>query len=110
MKKGDFFSLHIGKPRVISRVEARTEDVRYPLRYKVDIQEDYNSPWVVVGEYGGPIDVPLNPPRKLVAIRFMITEPRVKGPHGRPVSWCIYDLLLTGKGIFGKFKRVIPEE
>ena len=96
-RKDDHYSLHIKKPRLISKIEAKTEDTRYPLKYRLEILRDDNSKWEDIGEYEGPINITLKEKTKLVKLKFTITEPH-------PLSgWCIYDICLTEVRLFGKF-------
>jgi len=110
MRRGDYYQLHIHKPRVIKRVEAISMGYRYPLKYKLQIKETDSRDWQEVGEYDGPIDVSFDKPRKLVAVQFIITEPRLepKTVISKSPAWSIYDIRLTEVRLFGKFwKRVI---
>lgn len=103
-RKDDFYSLHIKKPRLISKIEARTEDTRYPLKYRLEIKRNDDSEWEDLGEYQRNISVSLKEAIKLVKLKFTITEPNPKS------GWCIYDILLTEirLRLFGwKWEKVI---
>lgn len=111
MRNGDYYQLHIGKPRVISRIHFDTQDLmRCPLKYKLQIKERDGQDWEDIGEYECPIDIPFDKPRKLVAIQIIITEPRLEplNVYGQSPAWSIYDIRLTEVRLFGKWwKKVI---
>lgn len=110
MRKGDYFQLHIRKPRVISRIEAVSEGHRYPKRYKLLIKHNDVADWEEVNEYDDYIDVALDKPTKLIGIKLEVVEPRLepKDFRGRPPAWSIYDIRLTEVRLLEKFwRRVI---
>jgi len=88
-RKDDFYSLHIKKPRLVSRIEATSEETRHPLKYRLEIKRDDYSKWESLGEYCGPIKVTLEEPIRLVKLQFIVIEPHPSS------GWCIYDILLT---------------
>lgn len=93
MWKGDYFQLHLGKPRVLSRIQGVTDGNKYPLRYELQLSESDNADWKSYGEHDGPIDMELGKPTKVVAMRFEITEPdsAPSPPNNMPPAWGIYD-------------------
>jgi len=110
MRCGDYYQLHIHKPRVIKRIEAISEGYRYPLKYKLLIKENDSQDWQEDREYDGPIDIVFDKPRKLVALQFVITEPRLepKTVIDKSPAWAIYDIRLTEVRLFRRlWKKVI---
>jgi len=110
MRNGDYYQLHIHKPRLISRIELVSQGYRYPKKYKLQIKESDIKHWQDVGEFKGPIDISFDKPTELIAMQFTITEPmlELKNVYGQSPSWSIYDIRLTEVRLFGKFwKRVI---
>lgn len=106
----DFFLLHIKKPRVISRIKLYTEDIRYPMKYSLEIRKNDKADWETLGKYDQ-LDVTLPQPRKIIAIKWSITEPRIEPWGDKPdeyPAWAIYDIELTEVRLFGRWgKRVI---
>ncbi len=90
MRYGDYYQLHIHKPRVISRIELVSQEDRYPKRYKLQIKSnDTQKDWQDIGEYDESIDVSFDKPRKIIAMQFTITEPRLepKNVYGQSPAW-----------------------
>jgi len=116
MLKGDYYELHIKKPRILSRIEVVCKENSYPERFKLETRENDISPiWELVGEYdskdgkAGKMEVLLYRPRKVIAMRLTVIEPRLE-PESRygPPAWSIYDIRLTEVRIFGRWwKRII---
>jgi hypothetical protein len=111
-RENDFYYLHIGKQRVISRIKLCTEEVRYPRKYSLSIRESDDKHWELLGEYDN-LDVTLERPRKIIAIKWSITEPRLEpwydDPNRSP-AWAIYDIELTEVRLFGKWWRKVITE
>ena len=106
MRKGDYYQLHIHKPRVISRIQVDTEQpLRCPLKYKLQIKERDMQDWKDSGEHEYPIDILFDKPQKLIAMKFIITEPRLepRNVYGQSPAWSIYDIRLTEARLFGKW-------
>ena len=112
MERNDFFLLHIKKTRVISRIKLCTEDIRYPKEYSLAIRENDNTEWEVLGEYDN-LDVVLTSPRKIIAIKWSITEPRTEKLNNQLnviPAWSIYDIELTEVRLFGRYWRKVITE
>jgi hypothetical protein len=104
MRKDDFYSLHIKKPRVITNVEVKTEGDRYPIKWALEIKRTDDSEWEKLCEREGLIEYTFEKPTKFIKLQLKIILPRL-APKGEMKSWCIYDILLTEKRFYGK--RVI---
>lgn len=111
MAVDDHFRLDISRPRVISRIRFQTEDpegkdLRYPKRYRLDVQESADAPPQKCGDYEGPIDVSFGKPRRIQIIRVTILEPQTEGRNaiGLP-GWSIYNINLTEVRLFRKWWR-----
>jgi len=116
-KVNDYFYLHIKKPRVISRIRLCTEGIRCPKRYSLEIRESDDKDWMTLGQYES-LDVTLENPRRIAAIKWSIAEPRSEpwedgAASGDSISypaWAIYDIELTEVRLFGRWwQRVIEE-
>ena len=113
MWANDYFTLHIKKPRVISRIKFFTELPRFPKKFKLYIRSCDDSNWEELGEYTDEdLDIILSPPRKLISLKVTITEPREeRWPNtGNPIAWSIYDIELTEVRLFGKWWRKVIGE
>ena len=109
--KGEWYRIHISKPRMVSRVRFNhgADNGAFPKRYVVRIQEREGASWVEINEFSGPIDVPFAPPRKILRFEVAIVEPYLD-EKGVPYGWSIYDIEVTEVLLFGRmFHRVIPE-
>jgi len=112
MRVGDFFLLNIAKPRVIGRIKLFTEGDRHPKKYMLAMRENKDAEWEDIGEYET-LDVTLPHPRKMIAVRWTVTEPSNKiWPDVKlPVAWSIYEIELTEIRLFGKYwRKVITEK
>ena len=110
MRVDDFYSLHIGKPRVISRIRLTTRGIRCPRKCKVYIRRNDETDWEETGECDDSMDFKIKPPTKLIEFQFVITEPRLTKweDSNTPPAWSIYDVRLTEVRLFGKWwKKVI---
>ena len=113
MRKDDYYQLHIGKSRLISRIQVDTdEELRCPLKIKLQVKERDEQDWEDInGEYEYPINIDFKKkPRKLIALKFIISEPRLepKNIYGQSPAWSIYDIRLTELRLFRRWwKKVI---
>ena len=101
---GDYFSLDLHKSRTISKIELVNDNLGRPIKYKLIIKNNKGKS-ENVGEFEEPIDISLNPPRKIRAFRIEITVPKLepKDIHGWSPAWSIYDVRLTEVRLFGKW-------
>ena len=114
MRGGDYYQLHIGKSRIISHIQVDTdEELRCPLKIKLQIKEKTNQEWEDVnGDWEYPINIDFKKkPRKLIALKFIISEPRAepKNLYGQSPAWSIYDIRLTEVRLFRRWWRKVIE-
>ncbi len=111
MRKGDAYTLLLGKHRVIDRIQFRSEGFRYPTRCGIRIRMQGN--WQSLNAFDWDrehITYPLVPTRTVDAIEVSIIEPRT-GPrtrHGErtlPPAWAIYDIELREVRLCGRWMR-----
>src|SRR4030042_4182617 len=76
MRAGDYYRLNIGKPRLISRIQFKTQpkDSRYPKRYRLCVQEDERGNMHEIGVFDGPIDETIEP-QKIQIIEVPVVKP-----------------------------------
>jgi len=108
MRKGDYFSLNIGKSRILSRIEFRTEysdgrDCRYPKEYLLQVQQDDKGSLHDCGTFDGPIRIQFDKPQPIYAMKVVILEPQPED-KGFP-AWSIYDIQLTEVRLLGRWWR-----
>ncbi len=106
MRKDDYFSLNIRKPRFISKIHLENKGYPcYPLKYKLEYRANKNHEWKEIGQYDG-LDIRLKPSLKLSELKFTIIEPRLEPKsekEGWSPAWSIYDIRLTEVRLFGRW-------
>ena len=110
-ESGDWYRLHIAKPRVISHVKVRHgPDPGFPAFYSIKVKAYDEDEWEEIrgptAALPGPIDYELSPPRKVQWLEFVIWAPSI-GDDAQPYGWSIHDIELTEARLFRRLWKMI---